>query len=130
MADRERFLALRRKILKALHAGGVPIVLGSDSPQLFNAPGFSLTRELAAYVKAGLTPYQALATGTVNVARFLGNQAEAGTIAVGKRADLILLGASPLQDIHNIARKEGVMVAGRWLPKEEIDRRLADLVVR
>jgi hypothetical protein len=130
MADRERFLALRRRILKAMFDGGVPIALGSDSPQLFNAPGFSLSRELAAYVKAGLTPYQALATGTINVARFLGNQAEAGTIAVGKRADLILLGANPLTDISNVAKREGVMVAGRWLPKEEIDRRLAALVVR
>jgi imidazolonepropionase-like amidohydrolase len=130
LAERERFLALRRRILKALHDGGVPIVLGSDAPQLFNAPGFSLTRELAAYVRAGLTAYQALATGTSNVARFLGNQAEAGTIVVGKRADLILLGANPLADINNVAKREGVMVAGRWLPKEEIDRRLAALVVR
>jgi len=127
---RQRFIALRRKILKSLHDGGVDIALGSDSPQFWNAPGFSLTRELASYVGAGLTPYQALVTGTRNIARFLGNEAEAGTIAVGKRADLILLEANPLQDIGNLARKDGVMIGGRWLPKEEIERRLAELVQR
>lgn len=127
---RQRFIGVRRQILKALHDGGVGIVLGSDSPQFWNAPGFSLTRELASYVAAGLTPFQALATGTANIARFLGNEAEAGTIAVGKRADLILLEANPLQDIRNIGRKDGVMIGGRWLPREEIERRLAELVVR
>ncbi len=130
MASRQRFLVLRRKIIKAMQTAGVPIVLGSDSPQLFNAPGFSLSRELAAYVTAGLTPYQALATGTINVARFLGNEAEAGTIAVGKRADLVLLAGNPLADIHNVGKREGVVIGGRWLPKDEIEKRLAALVVR
>jgi imidazolonepropionase-like amidohydrolase len=126
---RKRFVALRRQIIKALQAGGVGIVLGSDSPQFWNAPGFSLNRELASYVAAGLTPYQALLTGTRNIARFLGNEAEAGTIAVGKRADLILLDANPLADIKNVARKAGVMIGGHWLAREEIQRQLATLVV-
>jgi imidazolonepropionase-like amidohydrolase len=127
---RKRFIALRRRIIKALQAGGAGIVLGSDSPQLWNAPGFSLNRELQSYVAAGLTPWQALATGTRNVARFLGNEAEAGTIAVGKRADLILLEANPLADIRNVARKAGVMIGGKWLAKDEIERQLSALVVR
>ncbi|HEV8151010.1 MAG TPA: amidohydrolase family protein, partial [Gemmatimonadales bacterium] len=127
---RKRFLAVRRQLLKALQAGGVGIVLGSDSPQYFNAPGFSLVRELQSYVAAGLTPYQALATGTSNVARFLGNQAEAGSIAVGKRADLILLDANPLKDIANVGKQSGVLLGGHWLPKEEIQRQLATLIVR
>jgi len=126
---RQRFIALRRRMLKALHDGGVGIALGSDAPQFWNAPGFSLTRELAAYVAAGLTPYQSLATGTRNVARLLGNAAEAGTIAVGKRADLVLLAGNPLRDIGNVALKDGVMIGGRWLPRDEIDRRLTELVV-
>ena len=127
---RKQFIALRRRIIKALQAGGAGIVLGSDSPQYWNAPGFSLNRELASYVAAGLTPYQALATGTRNIARFLGNEAEAGTIAVGKRADLILLDGNPLADIRNVARKAGVMIGGKWLAKDEIDRLLATLQVR
>jgi hypothetical protein len=127
---RQAFIALRRRILKALHDGGVGIVLGSDSPQLWNAPGFSVVRELEVYVASGLTPWQALATGTRNVATFLGNTAEAGTIEAGKRADLILLDADPLRSISNVSRKAGVMIGGRWIPKEEIDRRVAALAIR
>lgn len=127
---RQAFIALRRRILKALHDGGVGIVLGSDSPQFWNAPGFSVVTELEVYVAAGLTPWQALATGTRNVAAFLGNTAEAGTIETGKRADLVLLDADPLQSISNVGRRAGVMVGGRWIPKEEIDRRLTALAVR
>jgi N-acyl-D-amino-acid deacylase len=122
---RRRFIALRRSILKGLHDAGVGIVLGSDAPQLWNAPGFSVTRELGTYVAAGLTPWQALATGTRNVAVFLGNSEEAGTIGNGKRADLILLDANPLTDIGNVGRKAGVMVGGRWLPRAELEERLA-----
>lgn len=127
---RRRYLALRQRILKAMHDGGVGIVLGSDAPQLWNAPGFSLAHELRSYVAAGLTPYEALATGTRNVAAFLGNQAEAGTVGVGKRADLILLDGNPLADISSISRRAGVMIGGWWLPRAEIDRRLAALVFR
>jgi len=122
---RRRFIALRRRILKGLHDAGVGIVLGSDAPQLWNAPGFSATRELGTYVAAGLTPWQALVTGTRNVAAFLGNSNEAGTIGNGKRADLILLDANPLTDIGNVGRRAGVMVGGRWLPRAEIEQRLA-----
>ena len=127
---RRRFIAVRRRILKALFDGGVGVLLGSDSPQLWNAPGFSLTRELQSYVAAGLTPYQALATGTRNVAEFLGNLEETGTIGTGRRADLILLDANPLADIGNVGRRAGVMVAGVWYPRAEIERRLAELVVK
>ena len=127
---RRRYLALRQRILKAMHDGGVGIVLGSDAPQLWNAPGFSLVHELASYVAAGLTPFEALATGTRNVAAFLGNQAEAGTVEVGKRADLVLLDGNPLADISNVARRAGVMVGGWWLSRAEIDRRLVALAFR
>jgi imidazolonepropionase-like amidohydrolase len=127
---RRRYLDLRRRILRAMHDGGVGIVLGSDAPQLWNAPGFSLVHELRSYVAAGLTPYQALATGTRNVAVFLGNLEEAGTLEVGKRADLILLEGNPLSDISNISRRAGVMVGGWWLSRAEIDRRLAALAFR
>jgi imidazolonepropionase-like amidohydrolase len=127
---RRQFLVERRNILKALHEGGVGIVLGSDAPQLWNAPGFSIARELETYVAAGLTPYDALATGTRNVAEFLGNAGEAGTIAAGKRADLILLDANPLVNIGNVRMRAGVMVGGRWLARSEIDRRLTALAFR
>jgi imidazolonepropionase-like amidohydrolase len=110
-----------------LHAGGAGLVLGSDAPQIYNVPGFSIHRELEAMVAAGLTPYQALETGTRNVALFFGTLAETGTIEAGKRADLVLLEGNPLSDIRNTSRRTGVMLHGRWLSKDAIDTRLADI---
>ena len=78
-ADRQKLLALRRKLIKALHDGGVPFALGSDAPQTWNVPGFSAHRELGAIVAAGLTPYQALRTGTANVGTYFGTAATTGT---------------------------------------------------
>ena len=120
-----RVLQVRRKLIKALHAGGAGLLLGSDAPQIYNVPGFSAHRELAALVAAGLTPYQALETGTRNVAVFFGTLSTSGTIGVGKRADLVLLDANPLLDVGNTTRRAGVMLRGRWLPKAEIETRLA-----
>ena len=122
-----RTIEVRRRLIKALHAAGAGLLLGSDAPQVYNVPGFSTHRELEALVAAGLTPYQALETGTRNVARYLGTERETGTVEQGKRADLILLDADPLVDIRNTTRRAGVMVRGRWLPQAEIDRRLAEL---
>ena len=123
--DRRKFLELRRRILKALFDGGVPIALGSDAPQTWNVPGFSAHRELKMLVTAGLTPFQALQSGTINVARYFGTDSSAGTVAKGKRADLVLLDANPLQDIGNSSRIAGVMVNGRWLSRSTIDAALA-----
>lgn len=121
-ARADRFLELRRQLLKAMQDGGVLIVLGSDAPQWFNVPGASTQRELALMVEAGLTPYQALRTGTVNVARHLRVEAERGTVAAGMQADLILLGGNPLRDIAQVDKVEGVMVGGRWYGDGELER--------
>lgn len=126
-AQAARFQAVRRRLIRDLaHAGG-GVLLGSDAPQVGNVPGFSIPRELASYVAAGLTPFQALQTGTVNVARFFGAEREFGTVEAGKRADLVLLEGNPLEDIRNFSRQAGVMVRGRWLPKADMDARLASL---
>jgi imidazolonepropionase-like amidohydrolase len=81
-------------------------------------------------VDAGLTPYQALETGTRNPAVFLGQESEFGTIERGRRADLVLLAANPLDDITATERIEGVMVRGRWLPAREIAERLERITAR
>jgi imidazolonepropionase-like amidohydrolase len=116
---------LRRRLLKALQGAGCPIALGTDSPQTYSVPGFSIHRELASMTAAGLTPYQILTAGTRNVARYFGAEREFGTVAAGQRADLLLLDANPLDDVANVARRAGVMVHGRWLPESEIQARLA-----
>lgn len=94
-------------------------MLGSDAPQWWNVPGFATHRELKTYVEPGLTPYEALRTGTVNVARFLEIEDRAGTNEEGKYADLILLDGNPLEDIGNVQNIEGVFLQGKWLSAEE-----------
>jgi imidazolonepropionase-like amidohydrolase len=75
-------------------------------------------------VAAGMTRFQVLQSGTANVAKFYNIEQEAGTVAVGKRADLLLLNANPLSDIRNMASKAGVMLRGKWHPWSEIQGRL------
>jgi hypothetical protein len=123
-------IALRRRFIKALHSAGVPFLLGSDAPQLWNVPGFSAHRELVALVAAGLTPYQALQTGTVNVAKYMKEEGRSGVVRPGARADLILLDANPLQDIANSQRISGVVVNGRWIGSAERDQMLAQLAAQ
>jgi imidazolonepropionase-like amidohydrolase len=122
-------LPLRRRLIKALYDRGVPFLLGSDAPQLWNVPGFSAHRELGALVAAGLTPYQALRTGTVDVARFLGEEGRSGVVRVGARADLLVLDANPLAGIGNTLRINGVVVHGRWIGPAERGRMLDALAV-
>jgi imidazolonepropionase-like amidohydrolase len=122
--QRETTLALRRRILKALQTAGCPIAFGTDSPQLYSVPGFSIHREMRSMAAAGLTPQQILVSGTRNAARYFGAEQEFGSVAPGQRADLILLNGNPLTDLANVGRRVGVMVNGRWLPEAEIQARL------
>ncbi|MBA3562850.1 MAG: amidohydrolase family protein [Gammaproteobacteria bacterium] len=122
-----RYVELRRVLILALHEAGAGILLGSDAPQVFNVPGFSAHRELGLLVAAGLTPYEALRAGTAAPARFFGAADTFGIIAEGLEADLVLLEANPLEDIANASRIAGVMLRGRWLPREAIDARLREL---
>jgi imidazolonepropionase-like amidohydrolase len=117
-------LALRRKILKALQTAGCPIALGTDSPQLYSVPGFSIHREMRSMAVAGLTPQQILTEGTRQVARYFGAEQEFGSVAAGQRADLLLLNGNPLSDLGNVSRRAGVLVNGRWIPEAEIRARL------
>jgi imidazolonepropionase-like amidohydrolase len=126
-----RVMELRRKILRALKASNAPIALGTDSPQMFSVPGFSTHRELRLMVdELGYTPYQALESGTLKVAEYFGTTADTGTVAQGKRADLVLLNANPLTNITNTENRAGVMVNGRWFPEQEIGKRLDDIAAR
>jgi cytosine/adenosine deaminase-related metal-dependent hydrolase len=123
----QELVEIRRELLKALHDGGALIALGSDAPQFFNVPGFSIHHEMRMMVDAGLTPYEVLVTGTINPAIYFGTPEEFGTVEVNRRADLILLEANPLEDIANVKQRAGVMVRGEWMPEEEIQQRLAEI---
>ena len=115
-------IELRRKLILELHKAGAGLLLGSDSPQVFSVPGFSIHRELDILVDAGLSPYEALRTGTVAVDEFLGSNT--GVVAIGREADLVLLNADPLADIRNSRRIHGVMVRGQWYGAAALARRL------
>ena len=121
-ARRQRYIEIRNAMVRAIADSGGHIMAGSDTPDWFHVYGWALHRELQCLVAAGLTPYQALAAATVTPAAFLGASAEWGTIQVGKRADLVLLAANPLDDISNTTRIEGVMVGGRWFNPPELAR--------
>jgi imidazolonepropionase-like amidohydrolase len=122
---------LRRRILRALHEGGVPVLLGTDAPQIFSVPGFSIHREMQIMRDAGIPPYDILVSGTRNVVEYFathfGMARNFGTVEAGKRADLILLEGNPIEDIGNVRRQAGVMLRGQWLDRAELDRRLAAL---
>ena len=122
-----KLLEVRRVVTLALHRGGVGLLLGSDSPQIFNVPGPSIHRELQSMVAAGLSPLEAIAIGTVNPARYFGREHEFGRIAPGLAADLVLLGGNPLEDIRNTADIRGVMLRGRWLDASEREAGLAEI---
>ena len=119
-----RLLELRKEMVKALRDGGARLILGTDALQLFMVPGFSVHREMVLLVESGLSPYQVLELGTRNVAEYLGQLSEVGTIAEGKRADLLLVEANPLEDIRNVSRRIGVMVRGNWVSEAAIQRQL------
>jgi hypothetical protein len=120
-----RYRDLRRRIIRELNVAGVPIAAGSDAFNLFDVAGFGLFYELETLVDAGLSPYEALSAATGTVARLMRLETTAGQILVGRSADLVLLDADPLGDIRNVRRQGGVMLRGRWLPRAEIEARLA-----
>jgi imidazolonepropionase-like amidohydrolase len=129
-AQFDRFLELRRQLIRTLHEAGAPLLVGSDAPQIFNVPGFSAHDELAALVKAGVPAHALLRAATVNVARHFKREGEFGEIAVGEAADLVLLDGNPLERIDNTRRIVGVMVRGQWFDRAALDAMLAGVAAR
>lgn len=122
-----RFLELRSQLTYALHRGGAGLLLGADAPQIFNPPGFSVHRELELLVEAGLTPFEALKTGTVNVAEYLGESNRSGKVKRGFKADLVLLDSNPLESIPFHNEIAGVVRDGKWYDREDLERRLEEI---
>ncbi len=114
-------------LLRELHDGGVPLILGTDSGPMGMGlvPGFSLHDEFRIMIENGFTPYQAIKTATVNAAHVINNMkrdGDFGTLEVGKRADLLLVDGNPLEDINNLQKIECVMASGRLFDKATLQK--------
>jgi hypothetical protein len=110
---------LDKTLLTKLHRAGIPLILGTDAGTgaMGIVPGFSVHDELRLLVGNGFTPFEAIATGTVNastVAAAMTGKDDFGTIEVGKRVDFILVNKNPLEDVAHIEDHRGVMAAGEW----------------
>ncbi len=124
--EKARQTAANRKILlKALNEGGARIIFGTDAPQQFSVPGFSIHREFKAMAECGMSNFQILQSATKHVGDYLNARDTFGLVAVGHRADLVLLKADPLADLEHLTQRAGVMVRGQWIPESEISAGLA-----
>jgi len=126
---RDGYYEFQRPLTRALGEAGARMMTGTDALIPSNVPGFSIHDELAELVDVGLSPYEALRSSTTEPFAFVGELDQAGTIAVGKRADLVLLQGNPLSDIAETRRISGVMLQGRWLGREDIEQGLEQLAV-
>jgi imidazolonepropionase-like amidohydrolase len=126
----DRMVEFHQRLVRALKAEGVPMVAGTDAMTSAVVSGFSLHEEIELLVGAGLTTEEALASATRLPAVWLGVDGDRGTIAPGKRADLVLLDANPLDDIRNARRISGVFLSGRYLSHRILDAKMADLARR
>src|SRR5580692_11302311 len=124
-ALRASFMQASLRIVGKMNAAGVPILAGTDTTAPYVFPGSSLHEELALLVQAGLTPMQALQAATRRPAELLGKLQTQGTIQQGKIADLLLLDANPLEDIHNTEKIRAVILRGKLLDRDFLDELLA-----
>lgn len=123
-AQWQQFDAIRKQLIKQLQANGHGILLGSDAPQLFNVPGFSIQHEIDGMLRAGLTPLEIIQAGTINPAKFFDALDEYGQVKEGLSADLILLNDNPLKDLTTLQEHEGILIKGEWLSKQTITDKL------
>jgi len=123
-AARERAIAFLQ-VVSIFHEEGVPLLTGTDSLNPWNVQGASLHEELANFVAAGMSPFAALRCATAEAARFLGDSERWGTVAPGKRADLVVTRSDPLRDVRAFRDIEAVFVNGYFLARADLDRLLA-----
>jgi len=127
---REKYIAVRNKLVKAIYDAGGRVMAGSDTPEWLMLYGHTLHLELIDLRDAGLSNYAALEAATRNPALFFGTLNKTGTIEKGKRADLVLLEANPLDDIANTQKRAGVMLNGKYYEQAEMNKWLDEIAPR
>jgi imidazolonepropionase-like amidohydrolase len=108
-------------VIDILHQEGAPLLVGTDTSVRFVIQGFSVHAELENFVRAGLTPFEAIRCATVEPARFLGLTSQLGTVSKNKRAELILVNENPLERVGALHKPEAIFVNGFYLPRSELD---------
>lgn len=124
LEDRRREFAKFQELTGKLHRAGVPLLVGTDSPEPQVPPGFSLHQELEMLVESGLPPAAALRAATLTNATVLGEQERLGSVSAGKQGDIVLLSANPLDDIRNTRRIELVIHGGRVCRPDDLLKRV------
>ena len=127
--DMEAERAFGLRMVRALDGAGARLLLGTDATPAFGVQGMAVHEELVLMVEAGLTPFAALRTATVNAQTYLresGFSTSSGTVRVGEPADLVLLGANPLDDIGHARQIEAVVIRGRYLDRARLDGLLVE----
>ena len=127
---REKYIGIRNKLVKAIYDAGGHVMAGSDTPEWLMLYGHTLHLELVDLRDAGLSNYAALEAATRNPALFFGTLNKTGTIEKGKRADLVLLEANPLDDVANAQKRAGVMLNGKYYDQAEMNKWLDEIAPR
>jgi len=125
-AMQHQVFAHDQRLVGAMFRAGVPMLAGTDAHNPYCFPGFSLHDELALLVESGLTPLAALQAATRNAAIFMEATDKYGSVTPGKVADLVLLDADPLKDIHNTTKISEVFLAGKEFNRAALDQMLKD----
>lgn len=126
----ERIVENRNRLLAAFHETDAQILFGTDAPQQFSVPGFSIHREIDRMVEAGMDPYAILRSGTSAPGSYFAHHDRFGTIEPDARADLVLLEENPLADLDRLRDPAGVMSRGRWYPRARLQEELGRISTR
>ncbi len=118
------YLDFRQWLFLQLHKGGVPMLMSSDSPQVFNVPGFSIHREIESMSKAGMSNYEILKTGSVNCADYFEESGEWGVLKPGAAAEFVMVKNNPLKDLATMQNPEAVMIGGELIQSDELQRQI------
>ena len=121
------YLEFRNMLFMTLHQAGVPVLMTSDSPQVFNVPGFSIHHEIKLMSDAGMSNYEILKTGSVNPARYFDEEGEWGVIKNGASADFVLVKINPLEDLETLKNPIGVVMRGKYYDQKRIQQELAKI---